>query len=104
MVSPACGDCLEALYGIQFAASAQRERPLSVLILADQARFADSLSAAMMRHGISLPVYCDQEERLRREFHVTTTPTYFVLDSTGCVVDMGAGRRSAADFAELMAE
>ncbi|MEW5702561.1 MAG: hypothetical protein AB1792_10065 [Candidatus Zixiibacteriota bacterium] len=60
------------------------------------------LVEALASRGITLPVYCDVEQKLDRVHGVAVIPVYFCVNEVGVITEFGVPKISASEFQRLL--
>ncbi len=91
-----CRECDEELAGLQeFAASPAADGVQVVAVNIDAAEVDDEIAAKVERHGLTVQLWRDRQNRFRSAFGALGVPTTVVLDADGTVVGTFPG---AVDF------
>lgn len=78
-----CPACATTLRSICEAWDEGTVRNQQLLLVLDGDDGFDSLLRVVEQRGLNLPLYCDVEQRLRREYRVLANPTFFRFDESG---------------------
>jgi hypothetical protein len=89
LIGADCPTCIEAVTEINDAISQAGVPPQQVVLLADHNRDIERLLEEMAQRGITLPVYCDVQRTLRKDYHIATNPTFFRLNDQGALLEFG---------------
>jgi peroxiredoxin len=89
-----CAPCRRALPGLQALYDRYRERGLSVLAIStDDPRNQPKIGPFLRAQKLTFPVLLDGENRVARQFHVTTVPATFIVSAEGRLMAIHRGYR-----------
>jgi hypothetical protein len=60
------------------------------------------LIEALAKRGISVPLWCDQQDLLMREYKVLTTRSWFRLDGNGIVRAFGSASFDSLEYESIL--
>jgi len=101
-VSPTCHVCVEVAVALQTACD-RIQSPTADAVLLLEGESSEVLMAALKEHDVRLPVFWDVEQALFHVHKVNSNPTWFVLNSSGVLKDIGYGLSTADEFVEVLA-
>lgn len=101
LLSPGCDSCLGEVIEIQRVVDSLGHDSHEIVLIADRGGGVDSLVAHLRHAGVTLPVFCDAQETMRRELRLIPRTVYIRVDSDGVVRDMQAWREHPADLSYM---
>ncbi len=101
-LSAGCESCKETVKALEEAMHQAKHKPkdVAVLLLGPVGQFGEFLSS----EGISIPLYCDLQEVLARDYGANVIPTAYLVDDRGYLKSITAGTDRQDEFEALLNE
>lgn len=80
-----CPSCVETAVELDKVKETLGNSSRPFVFLLDRAEISDSFRELLEARHVTLPMYCDVTEAMRREYRVVSTRAYFRLDAQGIV-------------------
>jgi hypothetical protein len=102
LVTPECYTCIQVIEAVHAATHSGGVPARPVVIVASTSNKLRDLAAFISGHAIDIPLYCDTEEALIRQFSVIVNPAYFRVDSAGVVLEFGPAGLNSGEYANIV--
>lgn len=96
VVSTECDACLESSEELIVNKATSWRQYVETIIVGDHVLGLAGFVQKLRERGVFTAVYCDVQETLRRVHEITPNPAYFLLGTSGIVLDFGADVPAAA--------
>lgn len=89
-----CGACIEEMASMQKLYSALREDGVEVVAVSIDRWNEDRIQEYVQSKNLTFPVLLDQDQKVRKQYHVMGLPTSYVIDGEGKIRGYASGARS----------